>query len=68
MNALVDQLNDDSALFADCWQQQDVLHREGGERRFRHPVQGELTFMQTTLLVAAQLEIKLVCLAPSLPG
>jgi transcriptional regulator with XRE-family HTH domain len=64
MNALVGQLNRDSALFADCWQQQDVLHREGGERRFRHPVHGELAFMQTTLLVAAQLEIKLVCLAP----
>jgi hypothetical protein len=41
-----------------------VLHREGGERQFRHPVRGELKFIQTTLLVALQREIKLVCLAP----
>lgn len=64
MTGLADQLCRDSALFARHWQQQDVLYREGGERRFRHPVLGELTFNQTTLLVAAQLEIKLVCLAP----
>ncbi|NIA52207.1 helix-turn-helix transcriptional regulator [Massilia sp. TW-1] len=64
MQALVDGLRRDSTLFAQCWDQQDVLHREGGERRFRHPVRGELGFVQTTLLVAAQLEIKLVCLAP----
>lgn len=65
MQALVDGLRRDSDLFARCWEQQDVLHREGGERRFRHPVHGELGFVQTTLLVAAQLEIKLVCLAPA---
>jgi transcriptional regulator with XRE-family HTH domain len=64
MQDLVDGLHRDSALFARCWEAQDVLHREGGERQFRHPVRGELKFVQTTLLVAAQLEIKLVCLAP----
>lgn len=63
MGALVDDLCRDSALFADCWRRQDVLQREGGERRFRHPVRGEVRFVQTTLLVALQLEIKLVCLA-----
>ena len=60
---LVDQLCRESALFAECWGKQDVLHREGGERRFRHPERGELGFVQTTLLVALQMEIKLVCLA-----
>jgi hypothetical protein len=64
MTLLVDQLCRDSALFASCWRQQDVLSREGGERQFSHPVLGELKFIQTTLLVAAQVEIKLVCLAP----
>lgn len=64
MKALVDQLSRDSSLFAACWQQQDVLHREGGERSFRHPELGELRFNQTTLLVAAQMEVKLVCLVP----
>jgi transcriptional regulator with XRE-family HTH domain len=63
MQALVEQLCRDSELFAECWDKQDVLHREGGERRFRHPVRGELGFVQTTLLVALQMEIKLVCLA-----
>jgi transcriptional regulator with XRE-family HTH domain len=63
MQALVEQLCRDSALFAACWDRQDVLHREGGARRFRHPVDGELRFVQTTLLVALQMEIKLVCLA-----
>jgi hypothetical protein len=63
MQALVEQLCRDSVLFAQCWDKQDVLHREGGERRFRHPVRGELGFVQTTLLVALQMEIKLVCLA-----
>lgn len=64
MKALVDQLCRESTLFAQCWGRQDVLGREGGERVFRHPLQGELTFVQTTLLVALQREIKLVCLAP----
>jgi hypothetical protein len=63
MQALVEQLHRDSPLFAQCWDKQDVLHREGGQRQFKHPVRGELRFVQTTLLVALQLEIKLVCLA-----
>jgi len=64
MKALVDGLRRDSAPFDACWQRQDVLHREGGERRFVHPERGPLAFVQTTLLVAAQREVKLVCLAP----
>jgi len=39
-----------------------VLGREGGERKFTHPLRGELHFRQTTLLVASRPEIKLVCL------
>jgi transcriptional regulator with XRE-family HTH domain len=65
LKALVDGLCADSALFADCWRRQDVLHREGGERRFVHPEQGRLAFAQTTLLVAAQRDVKLVCLSPA---
>jgi hypothetical protein len=67
MKALVDGLRRDSALFDGWWQRQDVLHREGGERGFVHPVHGLSTFVQTTLTVAAQREIKLVCLAPAAP-
>lgn len=67
LKALVDGLRRDSALFDAHWQRQDVLHREGGERRFMHPDQGPLAFVQTTLLVAAQRELKLVCLQPLQP-
>lgn len=65
MKALVDQLCRDSELFDQYWRKHDVLHREGGERQFNHPVLGELKFQQTTLLVALQQEIKLVCLSPN---
>ena len=65
MRAIVDQLCSESALFVQYWRKHNVLHREGGERQFNHPEFGELKFTQTTLLVASQLEIKLVCLIPN---
>jgi len=65
MQVLVDQLCRDSELFSLYWRKHDVLHREGGERHFNHPALGELAFNQTTLLVALQQEIKLVCLTPN---
>ena len=62
--AIVQQLKTESALFARLWRKHDVLHREGGERLFNHPQMGPLQFSQTTLQVALQPEIKLVCLSP----
>lgn len=62
MGALVDRLVEESSLFASHWRDQDVLGREGGERRFTHPQRGELHFHQATLLAASRPEIKLVCL------
>jgi transcriptional regulator with XRE-family HTH domain len=62
MGALVDRLSGESVLFASLWRDQDVLGREGGERKFSHPLRGELHFRQTTLLIASRPEIKLVCL------
>jgi transcriptional regulator with XRE-family HTH domain len=64
---LIDDLSAGSELFPRCWKEQAVLHREGGERMFHHPSDGVLRFMQTTLLVAAQPECKLVCLTPAAP-
>jgi transcriptional regulator with XRE-family HTH domain len=64
MQELIDTLSAHSALFRQYWKDQAVLHREGGERRFNHPLDGVQRFQQTTLLVASQLECKLVCLAP----
>lgn len=64
MQALIDELLAKSPLFDQHWREQAVLNREGGERRFNHPVHGKQCFLQTTLLVALQPDCKLVCLAP----
>lgn len=64
LQALVEELAAHSQPFAQHWSKQEVLAREGGGRRFRHPRRGELHFLQTTLLVAAQPTVKLVCLQP----
>lgn len=64
MQSLIDDLLARSPLFSQHWREQTVLNREGGERRFNHPLHGEQCFLQTTLLVALQPECKLVCLAP----
>jgi transcriptional regulator with XRE-family HTH domain len=64
MQELVDELSAQSALFTTLWREQTVLHREGGERRFCNPQGGTDRYQQSTLLVASQVECKLVCLAP----
>jgi transcriptional regulator with XRE-family HTH domain len=65
MQALIDDLSERSELYRALWREQEVLHREGGERIFHHPVDGPQHFIQTTLLVASHSECKLVCLAPA---
>lgn len=67
LQALIDELLEASPVFAEHWPKQAVLNREGGERSFQHPVHGLQCFMQTTLLVAAQPDCKLVCLARTDP-
>jgi len=62
MQALIDELLTNSKDFATYWQAQTVLKREGGERRFNHPLHGQQRFLQTTLLIAVQTDWKLVCL------
>jgi transcriptional regulator with XRE-family HTH domain len=64
MQALIDELLAKSPAFSHYWREQSVLNREGGERCFHHPLQGELIYLQTTLIVALQPDCKLVCLAP----
>jgi transcriptional regulator with XRE-family HTH domain len=64
MQMLVDELCAQSPLFTKLWREQTVLHREGGERGFCNPQGGVDHYQQTTLLVASQVECKLVCLAP----
>lgn len=64
LRALLDELTSSSNDFARCWQTQDVLQREGGQRRFHHPKRGELVFEQLTLHPAVQSDLKIVMLLP----
>jgi len=64
MQALIDELSQSSPLFTALWREQAVLRREGGERRFQGSEGTVRRYQQTTLLVASQMECKLVCLAP----
>ena len=67
LGALVDRLVTQSPLFSKLWYSQDVRSRDGGTRRYPHPVHGVMIFRQTTLIVAARPEVKLVCLTPLRP-
>ena len=61
MQALIEELTARSPTFCRLWQEQEVLGREGGERRFKNP---KRSFYQSTLIVSSHPEIKLVCLTP----
>ncbi len=68
MRGLVEDLRHEP-LFARLWDEQAVLAREGGLRRFDHPQDGALAFEQFTFLPADRPDWKLVLLAPrSLDG
>lgn len=49
VQALVDGLRKESPPFARLWDDHSVLEREGGLRRFAHPLDGPLTLEQVTL-------------------
>ncbi|ERK11007.1 putative DNA-binding protein [Serratia fonticola AU-P3(3)] len=53
-----------SEAFHHWWKQQDVMAREGGERTFSHPRQGERHFQQVTFYPAEHSGLKLVMLMP----
>lgn len=63
---LIEELTAASADFARLWRTQDVLGREGGERRFLHPRLGPLVYEQLTLRPDQRGDLKLVLLLP--PG
>jgi transcriptional regulator with XRE-family HTH domain len=62
--AIVERLCADSSAFKLAWSLQDVIEKEGGERRFNHPVLGALCYQQVNLRVANRAELKLVVLLP----
>ncbi|WP_443114054.1 helix-turn-helix transcriptional regulator [Herbaspirillum seropedicae] len=62
---LVDELSACNALFQRAWRLQDVVAREGGERRFRTPQGTELRYLQVNFRVANRPDLKLVTLMPA---
>jgi transcriptional regulator with XRE-family HTH domain len=62
LRALIAELHVVSEEFAQYWDQQGVLGREGGERTFNHPTDGFLRYEQVTLNLARQPDLKLTIL------
>ena len=58
----VAELRGKSKEFDSFWRTQNVLEREGGERRFLHPKQGPMVLQQLTLSLATSPGMKLVIL------
>ncbi|AYJ85506.1 XRE family transcriptional regulator (plasmid) [Sphingomonas paeninsulae] len=65
MGEFVDQMKDESDLFAREWDDQSVMAREGGSRTFLHPTDGPLTYEQHTFSPAERPDYKLVTLIPN---
>ena len=61
---LIDELTQHSPVFAQHWEAQSVLGREGGRRSFQVQGKGLLHYEQSTLLPASFQAFKLVCLVP----
>jgi transcriptional regulator with XRE-family HTH domain len=64
MIASVDDLAHRSGDFRRLWEDQAVVGREGGQRLFNHPADGQIAYLQTTLLASWDTGLKLVTLAP----
>jgi hypothetical protein len=62
MHEFVNDLCARSSEFDAFWRRQDVLERDGGERRFHHPLRGNILYRQLTLRVANSPGLKLVML------
>jgi transcriptional regulator with XRE-family HTH domain len=62
MRSLVEALLAEAPLFAKWWDDQLVLEREGGVRRFRHPDRGMISYEQFTFAPADRPDCKLVIL------
>lgn len=62
VQALLQELQQASPVFAHWWTRQAVVDREGGLREFRHPVDGILCYRQFTFRLAIRPDCKLVML------
>jgi transcriptional regulator with XRE-family HTH domain len=64
LGELVESLKAESDFFAQEWDAQSVMAREGGSRTFVHPVDGALAYVQHTFSPAERPDYKLVVLSP----
>jgi transcriptional regulator with XRE-family HTH domain len=64
MQDLAHLLSERSPLFGEAWAHHAVIGREGGGRRFLHPVDGPTIYNQVTLCPASRPSLKLVVLTP----
>lgn len=64
IDALVRELRSLSPDFERLWHNQSVLLREGGARKFHHPVDGPVDFDQTTLTFTTWPQYQLVTVRP----
>ncbi len=62
---LVKRLLKASPEFAAVWQRHDVLNPENRVKRIRHPLAGELRFVNTYLWLAQRLGTRVVCYTPA---
>ena len=67
VRALVTALQRESPAFARFWREQAVLAREGGTRKFVHPVDGVVEYEQVTLVPSAHAGWKVVILLGKRP-
>lgn len=67
LRKLVEELSQASPEFTQFWKQHDVLERQGGQRDFKHPKRGLISYQQVTLHPVEQEQLKLVMLKPSMP-
>jgi transcriptional regulator with XRE-family HTH domain len=64
LQRLVGELAAESPDFGRYWKQHDVIDRQGGQRDFRHPRRGVISYQQLTLHPVEQEALKLVILKP----
>jgi transcriptional regulator with XRE-family HTH domain len=62
---LIRGLSEESDLFVQFWEEQQVLWWDGNEKSFHHPQFGLLKFFQTAFVAAVDPTLKLVILRPS---
>ncbi len=68
LNAFVNEMRQQSDHFQTLWSLQQVISREGGERSFLHPRQGELHYHHVSWQLTSNRALKMIMLIPSAPG